>query len=138
MTNSVQSKDGKPISVGDTVYTKIRGGRHEGEVEAIAHDQEEAEQVSKELGTSVKNPPKVVFSDQGREKARWAHLLAGNHLIRRYAKVEAIVENQEEAKQFSAELGTAVRNPPKGVFTDQHGCHVAHNPEALTHTQGST
>ncbi|KAH9838722.1 uncharacterized protein C8Q71DRAFT_543442 [Rhodofomes roseus] len=64
MTNSVQSKDGIPISVGDTVYTKIRGGRHEGEVEAIAHDQEEAEQVSEELGTSVKNPPKVVFSDQ--------------------------------------------------------------------------
>ncbi|KAH9838721.1 uncharacterized protein C8Q71DRAFT_543282 [Rhodofomes roseus] len=56
----------------------------------------------------------------------------------REGEVEAIVENQEEAKQFSAELGTAVRNPPKGVFTDQHGCHVAHNPEALTHTQGST
>ncbi|KAH9917258.1 uncharacterized protein B0H18DRAFT_1123711 [Fomitopsis serialis] len=59
-----QQKDGQPTEVGDIVYTKIRGGKREGEVEAIAQTQEEAERVSEELGTSVKNPPKVVFSDQ--------------------------------------------------------------------------
>jgi hypothetical protein len=30
--SGVQSKDGKPIHKGDHVYTKIRGGRHEGDV----------------------------------------------------------------------------------------------------------
>lgn len=32
MFDQVLSKEGKPIQVGDRVYTKIRGGRHEGNV----------------------------------------------------------------------------------------------------------
>ncbi|KZT73457.1 hypothetical protein DAEQUDRAFT_413635 [Daedalea quercina L-15889] len=82
MTRGVQSKDSEPIKVGDTVYTKFRGGKREGEVEAIAQTSQEAEQISGELGMGVKNPPKV-------------------------------------------------------VFTDQHGHRVAHNPGTLTHTEGS-
>lgn len=32
MTGEIRSKEGVPIEEGDHVYTKIRGGRHEGEV----------------------------------------------------------------------------------------------------------
>ena len=38
----VQSKDGKPIEVGDMVYTRMRGGKQEGKVccvECIPFDQ---------------------------------------------------------------------------------------------------
>ncbi|KAH7043870.1 hypothetical protein B0J12DRAFT_742777 [Macrophomina phaseolina] len=55
---AVTSKEGQPIEDGDHVYTKIRGGRHEGEVEQVVTTQEEADEAG------VKNPPKVLFTDQ--------------------------------------------------------------------------
>ncbi|KAL1635460.1 hypothetical protein SLS58_010217 [Diplodia intermedia] len=54
----VKSKEGQPIDEGDHVYTRIRGGRHEGDVEAVVTTQKEAEDAD------VKNPPKVLFTDQ--------------------------------------------------------------------------
>ncbi|KAF2256363.1 hypothetical protein BU26DRAFT_445100 [Trematosphaeria pertusa] len=56
--DEVLSKQGEPIQEGDHVYTKIRGGRHEGDVEKIVTTKEEADQ------EGVKNPPKVLFTDQ--------------------------------------------------------------------------
>ncbi|CAD6445442.1 1266da5c-8735-4406-8b5c-562f5489a98a [Sclerotinia trifoliorum] len=61
MPDQVQDKKGNPINEGDTVYTKARGGKREGEVEEIIMTQEDAKTSSKE---NVKNPPKVVFTDQ--------------------------------------------------------------------------
>ncbi|KIO20889.1 hypothetical protein M407DRAFT_81097 [Tulasnella calospora MUT 4182] len=59
MSNSqIKDKYGEKISVGDQVYTKYRGGSHEGEVEKIVTSKEEAED------EGVKNPPKVLFTDQ--------------------------------------------------------------------------
>jgi len=54
----VESKQGEPIGEGDHVYTKIRGGRHEGNVDQIVTTEQEAER------EGVKNPPKVLFTDQ--------------------------------------------------------------------------
>ncbi|OKL56741.1 hypothetical protein UA08_07731 [Talaromyces atroroseus] len=54
----IRDKHGNTIHRGDHVYTKIRGGRHEGEVEKIVMTQAEAEE------EDVKNPPKVLFHDQ--------------------------------------------------------------------------
>jgi len=56
--SDIQSKEGKPINEGDHVYTKIRGGRHEGDVEKIVTTEDEA------VAEGVKNPPKVLFTDQ--------------------------------------------------------------------------
>ncbi|EON62673.1 hypothetical protein W97_01897 [Coniosporium apollinis CBS 100218] len=53
MADQVKSKEGEPINEGDHVYTKYRGGRHEGDVEKIVTTKEEAEE------EGVKNPPKV-------------------------------------------------------------------------------
>ncbi|KAI9667746.1 MAG: hypothetical protein M1821_000563 [Bathelium mastoideum] len=58
MADSVQSKEGEPIEKGDHVYTKIRGGRHEGDVDKIVTDDKEAAE------EGVKNPPKILFEDQ--------------------------------------------------------------------------
>ncbi|PSS18794.1 hypothetical protein M430DRAFT_66787 [Amorphotheca resinae ATCC 22711] len=64
MSSQVKDKNGKDINEGDRVFTRIRGGKHEGEVEEIVTTQEEAEK------ENVKNPPKVVFRDQrGRKVA---------------------------------------------------------------------
>jgi hypothetical protein len=56
MPSSVKDKDGKPIEQGDSVWTRIRGGRHEGEVEQVATTEQEAKDAN------VKNPPKVSLS----------------------------------------------------------------------------
>ncbi|PCH42664.1 hypothetical protein WOLCODRAFT_72867, partial [Wolfiporia cocos MD-104 SS10] len=56
----VQSKEGKPIEVGDIVSTRFRGGKREGEVNIIPRDIQNVDDV----GVTVKNPPKVVFTDQ--------------------------------------------------------------------------
>ncbi|OTA65953.1 hypothetical protein K449DRAFT_431415 [Hypoxylon sp. EC38] len=55
-----KDKRGEPISEGDTVWTKARGGKREGEVDRVINTADEA----KEAG--VKNPPKasVLFKDQ--------------------------------------------------------------------------
>lgn len=49
----LKDKNGQPISEGDHVFARARGGRHEGEVEKIVTAEEDA----KEEG--VKHPPKV-------------------------------------------------------------------------------
>ncbi|PVH91887.1 hypothetical protein DM02DRAFT_702558 [Periconia macrospinosa] len=54
----VFSKQGEPIEEDDHVYTKIRGGRHEGDVEKIVISEQEAKK------ENLKNPPKVLFTDQ--------------------------------------------------------------------------
>ncbi|KAK4466066.1 hypothetical protein QBC42DRAFT_282733 [Cladorrhinum samala] len=54
----LKDKNGEPIHVGDHVYARSRGGRHEGEVDKIVTTEEEA----KEEG--VKHPPKVLYTDQ--------------------------------------------------------------------------
>ncbi|XHG05172.1 hypothetical protein AWENTII_008421 [Aspergillus wentii] len=51
-----QDKKSETIQEGDTVYTKYRGGSHEGEVERIVKDQAEARE------EGVANPPKVVHA----------------------------------------------------------------------------
>ncbi|RYP10357.1 hypothetical protein DL764_000691 [Monosporascus ibericus] len=58
MPEQVRDKNSEPIKEGDHVYTRYRGGRHEGEVEKVVTTGAEA----KEEG--VKNPPKVLFQDQ--------------------------------------------------------------------------
>jgi len=58
MSAQVEDKKGNVIEEGDTVFTKIRGGKREGEVEKIVTTQAEAKK------ENVKNPPKVVFHDQ--------------------------------------------------------------------------
>lgn len=50
---TVKDQDSKPIKEGDTVWTKIRGGKREGEVERVVTSEEEAK------SEGVKNPPKV-------------------------------------------------------------------------------
>ncbi|MCJ1285137.1 hypothetical protein MMC26_004475 [Xylographa opegraphella] len=70
----VTDKNNEPIHVGDGVWTKIRGGKHEG-------------------------------------------------------VAERIVTTEEEAREEK------VKNPPKVLFEDQHGHHVAHNPETLQHKE---
>lgn len=53
MSSEINDKYGKPINEGDHMYTPIRGGRHEGDVEKVVTSNEEAKE------ENVKNPPKV-------------------------------------------------------------------------------
>ncbi|KAI2777846.1 hypothetical protein F4815DRAFT_274097 [Daldinia loculata] len=46
---------------------------------------------------------------------------------RREGKVYRVVESEAEARDVG------VKNPPKVLFKDQHGHHVAHNPGTLEH-----
>jgi thioredoxin-related protein len=72
MPDEIKDKHSKPIKEGDLVSTPFRGGKREGEVNEV-----------------------VVTEEQARE--------------------------------------AGVKNPPKVLFTDQHGHDVAHNPETLQH-----
>ncbi|KUI72103.1 hypothetical protein VM1G_07939 [Cytospora mali] len=54
----IKDKDGQPIKEGDKVWTKARGGKHEGIVDRVVTTEAEAEEIG------VKNPPKVLFEDQ--------------------------------------------------------------------------
>ncbi|KAL1797380.1 hypothetical protein ACET3X_003986 [Alternaria dauci] len=56
--NDISSKSGEQIEEGDHVNTRVRGGRHEGNVDKIVKDQEEAD------AEGIKHPPKVLFTDQ--------------------------------------------------------------------------
>ncbi|KAM7188097.1 hypothetical protein V8F33_010860 [Rhypophila sp. PSN 637] len=56
--NEVLDKHGVPISTADTVFKRLRGGKHEGQVDKIVYAEEEAHH------EGVKNPPKVLFTDQ--------------------------------------------------------------------------
>ncbi|BCS07779.1 hypothetical protein ASPFODRAFT_53006 [Aspergillus luchuensis CBS 106.47] len=57
-TRRVQDKTGEQINEGDYVYTRYRGGTHEGEVDKVVTDEAEAHE------EEVANPPKVIFHDQ--------------------------------------------------------------------------
>ncbi|KAL2003121.1 hypothetical protein VTN02DRAFT_4982 [Thermoascus thermophilus] len=54
----VKDKNGETIQEGDFVFTKYRGGSHEGEVEKIVMDEHGARE------EGVANPPKVIYTDQ--------------------------------------------------------------------------
>ncbi|OTA99960.1 hypothetical protein M426DRAFT_268406 [Hypoxylon sp. CI-4A] len=56
--SQIKDKQGQPIEEGDKVWTKARGGRHEGQVEQVVRSAGEAEEAG------VENPPKVLFQDQ--------------------------------------------------------------------------
>lgn len=53
MPASIQGKNGQPIKEGDKVWTKARGGKHEGVVDRVVTTEAKAEK------SEVKNPPKV-------------------------------------------------------------------------------
>lgn len=89
-TPEVFDKHGHPISVGDTVYTPFRGGKHEGRVEAIITSSSSSSSSAKphiqigpgdnearEEAERTINPPKVLFHDQkGRRKEHRPQALA--------------------------------------------------------------
>ncbi|KAL2118863.1 hypothetical protein VTJ04DRAFT_5822 [Mycothermus thermophilus] len=58
MPTELRDKNDEPIHVGDHVFSRARGGAHEGDVEKIVTTKEEAEE------EGVKHPPKVLFTDQ--------------------------------------------------------------------------
>jgi len=87
MSGRVEDKEGAPIKQGDSVFTKIRGGKREGEVTLLS----------------------------------LSHKLE----MANYLQVDKVVMSEEEAKKEN------VKNPPKVIFEDQHGHHVAHNPGTL-------
>jgi hypothetical protein len=53
MPTELRDKNDEPIHVGDHVFSRARGGAHEGDVEKIVTTKEEAEE------EGVKHPPKV-------------------------------------------------------------------------------
>ncbi len=53
MSAEVKDKNSQPIKEGDDVWTPIRGGKREGEVEQVVKTEEKARE------EGVKNPPKV-------------------------------------------------------------------------------
>ncbi|KAI1504033.1 hypothetical protein F5X99DRAFT_373276 [Biscogniauxia marginata] len=65
MPEQVRDKKNEPIREGDMVWTKIRGGKHEGVVDKIVSTKEEAKE------ESVKHPLQVLF--QGRKGKDVAH-----------------------------------------------------------------
>ncbi|KAI0346245.1 hypothetical protein BDW22DRAFT_1352295 [Trametopsis cervina] len=48
-TQRIERKDGLSIKVGDTVWTRFRDGKHEGDVKAVAKNEQEL----KEAGNLV-------------------------------------------------------------------------------------
>ncbi|KAJ5880460.1 uncharacterized protein N7473_011513 [Penicillium subrubescens] len=61
MVAHIVDKYGNAIQEGDYVFTKIRGGSHEGKVQEIVTDEQRAEE------KSVKHPPKVLlYNKDGR------------------------------------------------------------------------
>jgi ribosomal protein L25 (general stress protein Ctc) len=54
MSSNVQDKEAEPIQEGDQVWTPIRGGKRQGEVDEIVYTEEEANEAN------VKLPPKVI------------------------------------------------------------------------------
>ncbi|KAJ5510466.1 hypothetical protein N7453_002569 [Penicillium expansum] len=56
--SKVTDKYGNVINRGDYVWTRIRGGTHEGHVEEVITDQQRAEEVD------VKNLPKIRFQNK--------------------------------------------------------------------------
>ncbi|CDO74242.1 hypothetical protein BN946_scf185031.g7 [Trametes cinnabarina] len=83
MPRGLKDEEGRVIEVGDQVETKYRGGKRQGEVEAV-------------------------------------------------------IENEQDAKEQGPDLGVKITNPPKVVFKDQHGHRVSHNPGTLSHVDPET
>ena len=75
MPEQVKDKHDEPIKKGDEVYTRIRGGRHEGEVDKIVTSQAQAEK------EGVKNPPKVGSSAIPKLPALPVHFLFLNAVV---------------------------------------------------------
>ncbi|KIX02329.1 uncharacterized protein Z518_08270 [Rhinocladiella mackenziei CBS 650.93] len=63
--SEIKSKGGSPIEEGDTVATPYRGGKHEGKVEQIITDEEEARKLD---AKGASHAPAVVFTDQNDKK----------------------------------------------------------------------
>jgi len=61
----VKSKGGATIEKGDTVNTPYRGGKHEGQVEQIITDEQEARELD---AKGARHAPAVVFHDQNNKK----------------------------------------------------------------------
>jgi len=61
----IKSKGGATIEEGDTVNTPYRGGKHEGKVEQIVTDEDQARNLDAK-GTN--HAPAVVFTDQNNKK----------------------------------------------------------------------
>ncbi|KAH6615953.1 hypothetical protein B0J18DRAFT_438545 [Chaetomium sp. MPI-SDFR-AT-0129] len=55
------------------------------------------------------------------------HVFARSRGGRHEGEVEKVVTSQKEAAK------EGVKHPPKVLFTDQHGHHVQHNPQAVEH-----
>ncbi|KAF9254565.1 hypothetical protein L218DRAFT_471880 [Marasmius fiardii PR-910] len=66
-----------------------------------------------------------VFSKQGEPIEVGDHVYTPFRGGRHEGDVEKIVRTAEEANEEN------VKNPPKVLFTDQNGKHVAHNPGTL-------
>ncbi|KAJ5673759.1 hypothetical protein N7462_009198 [Penicillium macrosclerotiorum] len=63
MENSdIWDKYGNPIHKADYVFTRIRGGSHEGKVEEIITDDNRAAELS------LKHPPKILFQNKDGKK----------------------------------------------------------------------
>ncbi|KAK4099099.1 hypothetical protein N658DRAFT_517540 [Parathielavia hyrcaniae] len=55
------------------------------------------------------------------------HVFARSRGGRHEGEVEKVVSSRDEAEK------EGVKNPPKVLYTDQHGHHVKHNPGAVQH-----
>ncbi|KAJ5370063.1 uncharacterized protein N7496_006155 [Penicillium cataractarum] len=64
MAAQIVDKHGNAIHEGDYVFTRIRGGSHEGKVQEIVTDEQRAEE------TEVKHPPKVSKENRNPTRAR--------------------------------------------------------------------
>jgi len=63
--SDIKSKGGKPIEKGDSVYTPIRGGKHEGKVDKVVTDEEEARDLT---AKGASHAPAVSFIDQNNKR----------------------------------------------------------------------
>ncbi|GJJ08528.1 hypothetical protein Clacol_002746 [Clathrus columnatus] len=66
-SGEIQGKDGLPIHIGETVMTPYRGGKLQGEVEAIFTDNTTTpaeKEPGHDVHVAVVNPPKIVFTTQ--------------------------------------------------------------------------
>lgn len=104
MSGRVEDKEGAPIKQGDSVFTKIRGGKREGEVTLLSfsHKLEMANYLQVD---------KVVMSEEEAKKEN--------------------VKNPPKVWILLCFLGSQTKLAWKVLFEDQHGHHVAHNPGTL-------
>ncbi|EXJ80963.1 hypothetical protein A1O3_07251 [Capronia epimyces CBS 606.96] len=63
--SDLKSKGGATIEQGDTVSTPYRGGKHEGKVEQIVTDEDQARSLD---AKGARHAPAVVYTDQNNKK----------------------------------------------------------------------